>query len=75
MLEHVAHDIGQVVLCDEFLPVAQFGDALRNLRHLLGRELQTEFLQVDFDICLSAVFSQCVFASPAKTLGHERVAV
>ena len=75
MLQHIAHDEGQVVFGHALLLVTQFGDALRHLFCLFRREFQAEFLQVLGDVRLAAVLTQIVLPATSEALRHEGVLI
>ena len=75
MLQHVAHNERQVFLRHYLLLIAQLGDSLRYAACLLGRELQTQLLQVLGYVGLAAVLAQRVLTSAPESLRHQGVAV
>ena len=75
MLQHVAHDIGQVLLRHQLLLVTQFDDAFCHLLHRLLTELQAQFFEVLADIGLAARLTQCILTFPPKAFRQQVVAV
>ena len=75
VFQHVTDDEGQVFGCHHLLAVAEFGDALGDEAGLLGRQFQSQVLQVAQDIRLSAVLAQRILAPTAEAFGHELVHV
>ena len=75
MLQHVGHDIRQVLLRHQLFLVAQLNDTFRHFAGLLGRQFQTQFLQVLEDIGLPAVFAQGILSLTAETFGQKVVAI
>ena len=75
MLQHVADNIGQIVLSDNLLLITQFGDALRDPSRLLRCQFQAQFLQVLSDIRLTAVLAQGILTLASETLRHQFVVV
>ena len=75
MFQHVAHDERQVLLRNNFLLVAQFGDTLGNTFGLLGRELQSELLEVLGDVCLTAILTKGILTTAPESLWHQSIAI
>ena len=75
MLEHIADDVRQILLGDDFLLVAEFGDTLGDAASLLGGQFKTKFLEVLGDIGLAAVLAESILATASETLGHEGILV
>ena len=62
-------------MCHHLLAVAQLGDALRHAAGLLGRQLQSQLLQVARNVGAAAGLAHGILASATEALGHERVVV
>ena len=75
VFEDVADDVGQVLLCDDLLLVAQLGDALCDALGLLGRELQAQFLEVLGDVGTTGVLSEGILAFASEALGLQLVLI
>ena len=75
MLQHIAHDVWQVVLSYQLLAVAEFGDSLGHSLGLLRSQLQAQFVKVLYDIRLAGVLAQCILTMSAETLRHQVVAI
>ena len=75
MLQHIAHDVWQVVLGYQLLAVAEFGNTLGHSLGLLRRQLQAQLVKVLYDIRLAGVLAQCILTMSAETLRHQVVAI
>ena len=75
MFQDIADNIRQVVLCHDFLLVAQLRDALCHPSCLLRRQFQTQFLKVLGNVGTTALLTQCVLTLTAKTLRNQLVIV
>ena len=71
VLDHVGNDEREVFLGDDFLFVAEFGDALRHLLDILFAQFQAESLEILADVSLSGKFSESVFARSAEAFRSE----
>ena len=75
MFEHITDDEGEVVLGDDFLPVAQFGDTLCHLLALFGREHYAQFFEVAFNIGFTTVFSQRILPFTSESFRHQFITI
>ena len=75
MLQHVTHDVRQVLLRHQLLFVAQLDNAFSYLLHRLLAELQTQFLQVFADVGLAARFTQGILTFTSNAFRQQVVAV
>jgi len=71
IVEYVRNNIRQIRLRHHFFPVAELYYALGNLFKVIIRKLDTELLQVVFNIRFSAGLPQGVSSLPAERLGHK----
>jgi hypothetical protein len=75
MLQHITHDVRQVVLSYQFLAVAEFGDSLGHSLGLLRRQLQSQLVEVLDDVRLTGILTQCILTMSSETLRHQVVAI
>ena len=75
VFQHVADDIGQVLLRHDFLLVAQFGDTFRHAARLFGSQFQSQLLKVLGYVGTPGVLAQGIFALTSETLGDEFVVI
>ena len=75
VFEHVADDVGEVFLGDEFFLVAQLDDACGDLAHGFFVELESEVFEVLAYVGLAAGLPERVLALAAEAFGKEVVAV
>ena len=75
MLQHIAHDVWQVVLGYQLLAVAEFGDSLGHSLGLLWSQLQSQLVEVLDDVRLTGILTQCILTMSSETLRHQIVAI
>ena len=75
MLQHVADDVGQVLLRHYLLLVAQLRNALRHTARLLRSQLQAQLLEISGDIGLAGILAQRILTLTTETLWHQLVIV